>query len=99
MAVDKAVNKIHGLRVNCETFGATNVHVFHYDSRKSASDEVTGDPVTGGPPFDKNSFDRILLDGPCSGMGQRPQLLNSMTRHKLGSFKILQRRLMAAVSL
>eukprot|EP00438_Fugacium_kawagutii_P032293 Skav203503 [mRNA] locus=scaffold2089:157746:158660:- [translate_table: standard] len=27
-----------------------------------------------GPPFSENSFDRILLDPPCSAMGQRPLL-------------------------
>ncbi|KAG7256332.1 hypothetical protein CRUP_017925, partial [Coryphaenoides rupestris] len=42
-----------------------------------ASDALTSDPTlldTGGPPFPPGSFDRVLLDAPCSSLGQRPSM-------------------------
>src|SRR5690606_27227778 len=33
--------------------------------------------------FPESSFDRILLDPPCSGLGQRPSLLSYIEEHSL----------------
>jgi len=47
-----------------------------------------------GPPFPCESFDRILLDAPCSGLGNRPQLSCSIKQVKvLSSYPHIQRRL------
>ncbi|XP_018056757.1 PREDICTED: putative methyltransferase NSUN6 isoform X2 [Atta colombica] len=48
---------------------------------------------TDGPPFEENYFDRILLDTPCSALGQRPQLYNTITPMQLHSYIPLQRNL------
>jgi len=43
--------------------------------------------------FQKKSFDKILLDGPCSGQGQRPQFLQEKTLKELWSYSNLQKKL------
>ena len=45
------------------------------------------------PPFPPCSFDRILLDAPCSALGQRPQFYNKMRMKELRSFPKIQRKL------
>ncbi|XP_058388490.1 tRNA (cytosine(72)-C(5))-methyltransferase NSUN6 isoform X2 [Diceros bicornis minor] len=47
----------------------------------------------GEPPFLPESFDRILLDAPCSGMGQRPNMACSWTLKEVTSYQPLQRKL------
>lgn len=53
--------------------------------------------IGDGPPFLKESFDRILLDTPCSALGQRPQLYNPIRLKELESFPRLQRKLFITV--
>ncbi|CAH7292333.1 Nsun6 [Phodopus roborovskii] len=48
----------------------------------------------GSPPFLPESFDRILLDAPCSGMGQRPNMACTWTLKEVTSYQPLQRRLL-----
>jgi 16S rRNA C967 or C1407 C5-methylase (RsmB/RsmF family) len=50
------------------------------------------------PPYPGNTFDRILLDGPCSALGQRPCLANYMKLNEVKSFPVLQRKLFRNVS-
>lgn len=52
---------------------------------------------TGEPPFLPESFDRILLDAPCSGMGQRPNMACTWTLKEVMSYQPLQRKLFAVV--
>lgn len=52
---------------------------------------------TEGPPFLPESFDRILLDAPCSGMGQRPNMAYSSTLKEVTSYQPLQRKLFTVV--
>lgn len=49
--------------------------------------------VTCGPPFQAETFDRILLDAPCSALGKRPQLSNNISEAVLKSYVPLQRKL------
>ncbi|EHH64598.1 Putative methyltransferase NSUN6 [Macaca fascicularis] len=51
------------------------------------------------PPFLPESFDRILLDAPCSGMGQRPNMACTWSLKELASYQPLQRKLFTAVQL
>ena len=44
------------------------------------------------PPFLASTFDRILLDPPCSGLGQRPQLRYTFSDKELASYPILQKK-------
>lgn len=49
------------------------------------------------PPYHPGSFDKIILDPPCSGIGQRPQLQCSLTSSELQSYPVYQRKLFEQV--
>jgi len=53
VANDPSPQRIVSLRANCERMGALNVMVTKYDGRH----------------FPKGSFDRVLVDAPCTGQG------------------------------
>lgn len=53
--------------------------------------------MLSSPPFPCEFFDRVLLDAPCSGVGQRPQLYNTMKSKEFLSFPKLQKKLLATV--
>lgn len=50
-----------------------------------------------GPPFPPESFDRVLLDAPCSSLGQRPNMSCTWTLKEICSYPPLQRKLFRAV--
>uniref|UniRef100_A0A8D0IRA7 SAM-dependent MTase RsmB/NOP-type domain-containing protein n=1 Tax=Sus scrofa TaxID=9823 RepID=A0A8D0IRA7_PIG len=52
----------------------------------------------GEPPFLPESFDGILLDAPCSGMGQRPYMACTWTLKEMIPYQPLQRKLFTVVS-
>lgn len=95
-AIDKTPQKVAKILQNCDIQGVTCVKAFSYDSTKCHSEEISS--INSGPPFPSNCFDKVLLDAPCSGLGQRPQLCNKMTPKMIQSFKFVQRKLFAAVS-
>ncbi|RZC37461.1 methyltransferase NSUN6, partial [Asbolus verrucosus] len=82
IAIDKTSPKIAQLKQRCETFGA-QVEVIQADSTKLV-EECRLSPKT---------FDKILLDAPCSALGKRPQLLNTTRVKVLRSYVPLQRKL------
>jgi len=93
---------VNNIVKRCQQFSLCSVHTFVYDSTKSV--HIIPDPqeqhklVLQGPPFRPESFDRILLDAPCSALGQRPQLANRITSNQLKSYPPLQRKLFQSVS-
>ena len=54
--------------------------------------------MSGSPPYPAGSFDRVLLDVPCSALGQRPAARNRMTLKSLQSYPVYQKRFIDAVS-
>lgn len=46
------------------------------------------------PPYPPSSFKWILLDAPCSALGQRPQIQTKCTSKELNSFPVMQRKLL-----
>ena len=98
-AFDKSENKIAAINRNCIQLGITNVTTFVMDGTKSVMETLdTGSPVSSQmcPPYPEESFDRILLDAPCSGLGQRPQFYNKIKIKELRSFPKIQRKLFSA---
>jgi len=87
------------IQANAEKLGLRNIKTFVFDSVKAVFDkEQAADIIREEPPFLKESFDRILLDAPCSALGQRPQLYNPIRCKELESFPRLQRKLFIAAA-
>ncbi|XP_049873958.1 tRNA (cytosine(72)-C(5))-methyltransferase NSUN6 [Pectinophora gossypiella] len=95
IAIDKTKLKTDKIRINCELQAITCVKIYFYDSTKICSN-TRG--LNGEPPFQPKTFDKVLLDAPCSGLGQRPQLNNKMTPKMLQSYKFMQRKLFEAAA-
>ena len=51
------------------------------------------------PPYSAGTFDRVLLDAPCSALGQRPAIRNTLKLTEVTSYGPLQRKLFSAVGL
>ena len=54
-------------------------------------------PDPGTPPYSPGSFDRVLLDAPCSALGQRPQATCHLKLQELLSYPPYQRMLIKQV--
>ncbi|KAH1026591.1 hypothetical protein HUJ05_000232 [Dendroctonus ponderosae] len=101
IAIDKTAGKVAQLRKTCQIFAA-KLRIFQADSSKIVVEDPgqTAANVDQGPPFLPETFDKILLDAPCSVLGKRPQFHNRVTEKVLKSYVPLQRKLFtSAVSL
>lgn len=100
VALDKIRSKIERVRQNAQVLQLQSVKVFCFDSVKAVCTDTKKTKETEGPPFFPESFDRVLLDAPCSGLGQRPNMSNSWSLKEICSYQPLQRKLFqTAVSL
>lgn len=106
IALDRSATKIRQIEENAKKLGLQNIKALVFDSTKACSaavlhsdeKEAVASPVLT-PPFAGQLFDRILLDAPCSGMGQRPQLYNTMKYKEFLSFPKLQKKLFVTVNI
>lgn len=104
VALDRP-NKVGRLVDRARTLGLDCIHAFGCDSTKACVDDpkvATPVPEVGTlglqPPtkirgFPPESFDRILLDGPCSALGLRPKLADTSNVTHLESCAHMQQRL------
>nr|XP_056713601.1 tRNA (cytosine(72)-C(5))-methyltransferase NSUN6 [Euleptes europaea] len=92
IAMDKIADKVKKIRQNAALLKLNCIKTFCYDSTKALAADQT-ECGQGGPPFLRESFDRILLDAPCSGMGQRPNMAYSWSLKEVNSYQPLQRKL------
>ncbi|XP_053428154.1 tRNA (cytosine(72)-C(5))-methyltransferase NSUN6 isoform X4 [Nycticebus coucang] len=92
VAVDKIFTKVEKIKQNALLLGLNSIRAFCFDGTKAVKFDVVED-TKGGPPFLPETFDRILLDAPCSGMGQRPNMACTWTLKEVTSYQPLQRRL------
>lgn len=92
IALDKNPGKVIRFKEKCND---KNIKIFCYDATKAVIEREHTFVHSDGPPFEENYFDRILLDTPCSALGQRPQLYNTITSAQLRSYVPLQRNLLS----
>uniref|UniRef100_A0A3Q3VSH2 SAM-dependent MTase RsmB/NOP-type domain-containing protein n=1 Tax=Mola mola TaxID=94237 RepID=A0A3Q3VSH2_MOLML len=98
VALDRIRNKIDRILQNAQTLQLRSIKAFCLNSTQAVSSD--GRSETEGPPFAPESFDRVLLDAPCSGLGQRPNMGSTWTLKEICSYQPLQRKLFhAAVKL
>ncbi|XP_046535110.1 tRNA (cytosine(72)-C(5))-methyltransferase NSUN6 isoform X1 [Equus quagga] len=92
IALDKISNKVEKIKQNALLLGLNSIRAFCFDGTKALKLNMVKN-TEGEPPFLPESFDRILLDAPCSGMGQRPNMACSWTLKEVTSYQPLQRKL------
>lgn len=107
IAIDRSQNKINQITENAERLGLKNVIAIKYDSTKLLEEvEPTDKSIISDvqphenslkcliPPYKSASFKWILLDAPCSALGQRPQLQTKASVKEIQSFPVIQRKLL-----
>ncbi|XP_061568945.1 tRNA (cytosine(72)-C(5))-methyltransferase NSUN6 isoform X2 [Cololabis saira] len=95
VALDRIRNKMDRIRQNAQMLQLKSVKAFCFNSTQA----VSSDPAaqgSEGPPFPPESFDRVLLDAPCSGLGQRPNMATTWSLKEICSYSPLQRKLFQA---
>ncbi|XP_030253746.1 putative methyltransferase NSUN6 isoform X2 [Sparus aurata] len=94
VALERIRNKIDRIRQNAQMLRLRSIKVYCFNSTQA----VSSDPVqeSEGPPFPPESFDRVLLDAPCSGLGQRPNMGSTWSLKEIRSYTPLQRKLFHA---
>nr|XP_057915780.1 tRNA (cytosine(72)-C(5))-methyltransferase NSUN6 isoform X2 [Doryrhamphus excisus] len=98
VALERISNKMELIRQNAEMLQLRCIKAFCFNSTRAVSEH--SNPEAEEPPFPPESFDRILLDAPCSGLGQRPNMASTWSLKEICSFAPLQRKLFhAAVQL
>ncbi|XP_011186734.3 tRNA (cytosine(72)-C(5))-methyltransferase NSUN6 [Zeugodacus cucurbitae] len=100
IALDKVANKIPVMLEKITSLGLKSIRAYNFDATKAYSEakEAAGTECLDMPPFAANTFDKILLDAPCSALGNRPLLVGppNMSARMLGSYPKVQRKLFSA---
>ncbi|XP_057191143.1 tRNA (cytosine(72)-C(5))-methyltransferase NSUN6 isoform X2 [Triplophysa rosa] len=96
VALEKIKSKTEKIIQNAKTLKLDCIEAYCCDSTQAVSPHPTRDCDADGPPFPEESFDRILLDAPCSGLGQRPNMSCSWSLKEVRSYQPLQRKLFTA---
>lgn len=93
IAIDKSKSKVQKLEKNCRQQSLTCVQCYSFDSTKLCEDDTEFLAENPKPPFPPECFDKIILDPPCSGLGQRPQFQCNTVSSVLEFFPIYQKKL------
>ncbi|XP_053484232.1 tRNA (cytosine(72)-C(5))-methyltransferase NSUN6 isoform X2 [Ictalurus furcatus] len=93
VALDKIKSKVEKISENAQALRLHCIKAHCYNSIQAVCSDLTHDCSTDTPPFPEESFDRILLDAPCSGLGQRPNMALNYGLKEVCSYQPLQRKL------
>lgn len=93
IAIDKTPKKLKILQEKMNDYQFNSVKCFAYDSTKLLSNDIDSDDTRLEPPYPSNFFDKILLDAPCSALGNRPLLRNDVSPKMLTSYPVVQKKL------
>ncbi|XP_041823380.1 tRNA (cytosine(72)-C(5))-methyltransferase NSUN6 isoform X2 [Melanotaenia boesemani] len=94
VALDRIRNKIDHIFQNAQMLHLQSIKAYCFNSTQAVSSEPAQE--SEGPPFPPESFDRVLLDAPCSGLGQRPNMASTWSLKEICSYPPLQRKLFQA---
>lgn len=96
IALDKSEKRIQLLMNKIRQFALKSVQCYTYDAIKSVDKQKSHNyqAIPSSPPYRPETFDKILLDAPCSGFGNRPQLTNKMSEKMISSYPIIQKKLL-----
>ncbi|CAJ1082528.1 tRNA (cytosine(72)-C(5))-methyltransferase NSUN6 isoform X2 [Xyrichtys novacula] len=94
VALERIRNKMDKIRQNAKLLHLHSIKAYCCNSIQAVSNDPAQE--TEGPPFAPESFDRVLLDAPCSGLGQRPTMANTWSLKEVCSYQPLQRKLFHA---
>ncbi|KAK2860667.1 hypothetical protein Q7C36_004833 [Tachysurus vachellii] len=95
VALDKIKSKVEKISENARTLRLHCIQAHCYNSIQAVSSELNpSGSQADAPPFPEESFDRILLDAPCSGLGQRPNMAINYSLKEVCSYQPLQRKLL-----
>lgn len=90
IAIDRSDVKVEKIRSNLERWALTCVTCHACDALKVTVGQQGGE--INFPEIPVEYFDRILLDVPCSALGQRPSIRNPVTLNSLKSYPGYQRK-------
>ncbi|XP_061393551.1 tRNA (cytosine(72)-C(5))-methyltransferase NSUN6 [Musca vetustissima] len=93
VALDKTESKIKLVQEKICKNGLSCIKAYAHDSTQAHSETIQENDVDFKPPFKAKTFDRILLDAPCSALGNRPMLSSSISPKMLDSYPKVQKRL------
>lgn len=87
VAFDKIPAKIEQMKQLCQTMNADEcIECYAQDSTKIDLNT-----------FKPGSFDRVLIDAPCSALGQRPLIYNDLSLNQLSSYAKYQQNILDKV--
>jgi 16S rRNA C967 or C1407 C5-methylase (RsmB/RsmF family) len=100
LALDKNETKVVKLQATLAQQNITSARAYAADSSKLASasqDEgcIPENFIGKGEKIKPNSFDSVILDPPCSGIGQRPVIPSSSFSPQTKGFSQYQKRLLS----
>lgn len=93
VALDRSSGKVKHIQENAAKLGLDMVRTYAFNSTKACQKDAHLNTDTWEPPYPPGTFDKILLDAPCSGLGQRPQIKNKLKMKDLCSYPPYQRKL------
>lgn len=95
IAIERQTNRLEKLKENLDIWGATCVIPIKFNAVKAYDLSSSSDPRSLDPPFPSEHFDKILVDAPCSGMGNRPKLKSDFMVAHIRNYLETQKSILA----